>query len=221
MPGTTPGGEDTDKRKRAGHAPDIIEICGEAHVLPSSANPTRPFTVNTRDERVLEDLALAEGILHDRGAFSIIASHSQAIGHLGEVLIHSWRSADKMKKQCGGRAEETGDEDNLRVRRYIAKYAINPAIAHGRAGEIGSTEKGKRANLVLWDPAFFGVKPKMTLLGNTIAVAQMSAPTPRHQRPDPNAATGLYAASVRHLRVGGGTFGSHLCERGRPGRRAA
>ncbi|SHI38119.1 urease subunit alpha [Wenxinia saemankumensis] len=197
-----------------GHAPDIIRICGEEFVLPSSTNPTRPFTVNTIDEhldmlmvchhldkRVPEDVAFAESrirretiaaedILHDMGAFSIIASDSQAMGRVGEVLIRTWQTADKMKRQRGRLAEENGENDNFRVRRYIAKYTINPAIAHGIAHEIGSIEVGKRADLVLWHPAFFGVKPEMVLLGGTIAMAQMgdpnaSIPTPQpvHSRP--------------------------------------
>ncbi|MCI4663991.1 MAG: urease subunit alpha [Neomegalonema sp.] len=197
-----------------GHAPDIIKICGEANVLPSSTNPTRPFTVNTIDEHldmlmvchhldksIPEDVAFAESrirketiaaedILHDMGAFSIIASDSQAMGRVGEVLIRTWQTADKMKRQRGRLPEETGDNDNARVRRYIAKYTINPAIAHGLSHEIGSIEVGKRADLVLWDPAFFGVKPDLVLIGGVIAAAAMgdpnaSIPTPQpvHYRP--------------------------------------
>ena len=197
-----------------GHAPDIIKVCGLQNVLPSSTNPTRPYTVNTLEEHldmlmvchhldssIPEDIALAESrirketiaaedILHDMGAFSIIASDSQAMGRVGEVLIRTWQTADKMKKQRGALTEETGDNDNFRVRRYIAKVTINPAIAHGIAHEIGSIEKGKRADLVLWDPAFFGVKPAMVLIGGTIAAAPMgdpnaSIPTPQpvHMRP--------------------------------------
>ena len=197
-----------------GHAPDIIRICGERNVLPSSTNPTRPYTVNTVEEHldmlmvchhldpsIAEDIAFAESrirketiaaedILHDMGAFSIIASDSQAMGRVGEVVIRTWQTADKMKRQRGRLAEETGDNDNFRVRRYVAKYTINPAIAHGIAGEIGSVAVGKRADLVLWDPAFFGVKPAMVLVGGTIAAAPMgdpnaSIPTPQpvHMRP--------------------------------------
>ncbi|MEO0635250.1 MAG: urease subunit alpha [Pseudomonadota bacterium] len=197
-----------------GHAPDIIKICGEDHVLPSSTNPTRPYTVNTiaehldmlmvchhLDSSIPEDIAFAESrirketiaaedILHDMGAFSIIASDSQAMGRVGEVIIRTWQTADKMKRQRGPLPEETGDNDNMRVRRYVAKYTINPAIAHGISGEIGSIEVGKRADLCLWDPAFFGVKPAMVLLGGTIAAAPMgdpnaSIPTPQpvHYRP--------------------------------------
>ncbi|UYV36592.1 urease subunit alpha [Rhodobacteraceae bacterium D3-12] len=209
-----------------GHAPDIIKVCGEEHVIPSSTNPTRPFTVNTLEEHldmlmvchhldksIPEDVAFAESrirretiaaedILHDMGAFSIIASDSQAMGRVGEVLIRTWQTADKMKKQRGRLAEETGENDNFRVRRYIAKVTINPAIAHGIAHEIGSIEEGKRADLVLWDPAFFGVKPEMVLVGGSIAVAQMgdpnaSIPTPQpvYSRPMFGAMGGARAAS--------------------------
>jgi urease subunit alpha len=197
-----------------GHAPDIIKVCGLPNVIPSSTNPTRPYTVNTIAEHldmlmvchhlspsIPEDIAFAESrirketiaaedILHDMGAFSIISSDSQAMGRIGEVAIRTWQTADKMKRQRGRLAQETGDNDNFRVRRYIAKYTINPAIAHGLSREIGSIEVGKRADLVLWSPAFFGVKPDMVLLGGTIATAPMgdpnaSIPTPQpvHYRP--------------------------------------
>ena len=197
-----------------GHAPDIIKVCGLPNVIPSSTNPTRPYTVNTIAEHldmlmvchhlspsIPEDIAFAESrirketiaaedILHDLGAFSIISSDSQAMGRVGEVLIRTWQTADKMKRQRGRLSEETGDNDNLRVRRYIAKYTINPAIAHGISKEIGSIETGKRADLVLWNPAFFGVKPDMVLIGGSIAAAPMgdpnaSIPTPQpvHMRP--------------------------------------
>src|SRR6476660_9362957 len=166
-----------------GHAPDIIKVCGLANVLPSSTNPTRPYTVNTIDEHldmlmvchhldpsIAEDLAFAESrirketiaaedILHDIGALSMMSSDSQAMGRIGEVVIRTWQTADKMKKQRGRLKEEGGDNDNVRAKRYIAKYTINPAIAHGVAKHIGSVEKGKMADLVLWAPAFFGVKP--------------------------------------------------------------
>jgi urease subunit alpha len=197
-----------------GHAPDIIKVCGHSNVIPSSTNPTRPYTVNTIAEHldmlmvchhlsssIPEDIAFAESrirketiaaedILHDIGAFSIISSDSQAMGRVGEVAIRTWQTADKMKRQRGRFAGETGDNDNLRIRRYIAKYTINPAIAQGLSHEIGSIEVGKRADLVLWNPAFFGVKPDMVLLGGTITMAPMgdpnaSIPTPQpvHYRP--------------------------------------
>ncbi len=197
-----------------GHAPDIIKVCGQPNVLPSSTNPTRPYTVNTIDEHldmlmvchhldasIPEDIAFAESrirketiaaedILHDMGAFSIIASDSQAMGRVGEVLIRTWQTADKMKRQRGRLPEETGENDNFRVKRYIAKYTINPAIAHGMADHIGSVEVGKLADLVLWSPAFFGVKPDMILKMGMIAAAPMgdpnaSIPTPQpvHYRP--------------------------------------
>jgi urease subunit alpha len=197
-----------------GHAPDIIKVCGLPNVLPSSTNPTRPYTVNTiaehldmlmvchhLDSSIPEDVAFAESrirketiaaedILHDIGAFSIIASDSQAMGRVGEVLIRTWQTADKMKRQRGRLAQETGDNDNFRVRRYIAKYTINPAIAQGMDRHIGSIEVGKRADLVVWKPAFFGVKPELVLVGGVIAAAPMgdpnaSIPTPQpmHYRP--------------------------------------
>src|SRR5690349_9497625 len=197
-----------------GHAPDIIKICGQPNVIPSSTNPTRPYTVNTIAEHldmlmvchhlspsIPEDIAFAESrirketiaaedILHDIGAFSIISSDSQAMGRVGEVAIRCWQTADKMKRQRGALPDETGDNDNFRVRRYIAKYTINSAIAHGVSHEIGSIEVGKRADLVLWSPAFFGVKPDLVLLGGSIAAAPMgdpnaSIPTPQpvHYRP--------------------------------------
>ena len=197
-----------------GHAPDIIKVCGLENVIPSSTNPTRPYTVNTLaehldmlmvchhlDASIPEDIAFAESrirketiaaedILHDMGAFSVISSDSQAMGRVGEVIIRTWQTADKMKRQRGSLPEETGDNDNFRVRRYIAKYTINPAIAHGMSREIGSVEVGKRADLVIWNPAFFGVKPEMVLIGGTIAAAPMgdpnaSIPTPQpvHMRP--------------------------------------
>jgi len=192
-----------------GHAPDIIKVCGLSNVIPSSTNPTRPYTVNTIDEHldmlmvchhldanIPEDVAFAESrirketiaaedILHDMGAFSIIASDSQAMGRVGEVIIRTWQTADKMKRQRGRLPEEKGHNDNYRVRRYIAKYTINPAIAHGMSKEIGSIEVGKRADLVLWNPAFFGVKPDMVLIGGTIAAAPMGDPNASIPTPQP------------------------------------
>ena len=197
-----------------GHAPDIIKICGLPNVIPSSTNPTRPYTVNTLEEHldmlmvchhldpdIPEDIAFAESrirketnaaedILHDIGAFSIISSDSQAMGRVGEVAIRTWQTAHKMKAQRGRLPEEQGDNDNVRVKRYIAKYTINPAIAQGVGDHVGSVEVGKRADLVLWSPAFFGVKPDLVLLGGMIAAAPMgdpnaSIPTPQpvHYRP--------------------------------------
>jgi urease subunit alpha len=206
-----------------GHAPDIIKICGEDYVLPSSTNPTRPFTKNTIEEHldmlmvchhldksIPEDVAFAESrirretiaaedILHDMGAFSIIASDSQAMGRVGEVLIRTWQTADKMKKQRGQLIDEDGNNDNYRVRRYIAKYTINPAIAHGMSSEIGSVEIGKRADLVLWDPAFFGVKPEMVLLGGTIAMAQMGDPNASIPTPQPVYSRPMFGAYGRSV----------------------
>jgi urease subunit alpha len=197
-----------------GHAPDIIKVAGLPNVLPSSTNPTRPYTVNTiaehldmlmvchhlspsipedvafAESRIRKETIAAEDILHDIGAFSMLSSDSQAMGRVGEVIIRTWQTADKMKKQRGSLPEEKGDNDNFRVKRYIAKYTINPAIAHGISQHIGSIEVGKRADLVLWNPAFFGVKPEMVLLGGSIVAAPMgdpnaSIPTPQpmHYRP--------------------------------------
>ena len=213
-----------------GHAPDIIKICGEKFVLPSSTNPTRPFTKNTVEEHldmlmvchhldksIPEDIAFAESrirretiaaedILHDMGAFSIIASDSQAMGRVGEVIIRTWQTADKMKKQRGALSEETGNNDNLRARRYIAKYTINPAIAHGISHVVGSVEPGKRADLVLWNPAFFGVKPEMVLLGGTIAVAQMGDPNASIPTPQPVYTRSMFGAYGRALSETSVTF---------------
>jgi urease subunit alpha len=213
-----------------GHAPDIIKICGEEFVLPSSTNPTRPFTVNTVDEHldmlmvchhldksIPEDVAFAESrirretiaaedILHDMGAISIIASDSQAMGRVGEVIIRTWQTAHKMKLQRGRLAEEQGANDNLRVRRYVAKYTINPAIAHGIAHETGSVEVGKRADLVLWHPAFFGVKPEMVLIGGTIAVAQMGDPNASIPTPQPVYTRPMWGAYGRSVERGAVLF---------------
>ena len=213
-----------------GHAPDIIRICGEEHVLPSSTNPTRPFTVNTLEEHldmlmvchhldksIPEDVAFAESrirretiaaedILHDMGAFSIIASDSQAMGRVGEVVIRAWQTADKMKKQRGGLADEVGQNDNFRVRRYVAKYTINPAIAHGISAHVGSIEEGKRADLVLWSPAFFGVKPDMVVLGGTIAMAQMGDPNASIPTPQPVYSRPMFGAYGRSVERSAVTF---------------
>ncbi|OWU68730.1 urease subunit alpha [Marinibacterium profundimaris] len=206
-----------------GHAPDIIKVCGETNVLPSSTNPTRPFTVNTLEEHldmlmhchhldpsIPEDVAFAESrirretmaaedILHDMGAFSIIASDSQAMGRVGEVIIRTFQTADKMKKVRGRLSEETGDNDNVRVRRYIAKVTINPALAHGMSHAIGSIEEGKRADLVLWNPAFFGVKPEMVLVGGTIACAQMGDPNASITTPQPVYSRPMFGAFGRSV----------------------
>jgi len=219
-----------------GHAPDIIKICGEAHVIPSSTNPTRPFTVNTVEEHldmlmvchhldksIPEDIAFAESrirretiaaedILHDMGAFSIIASDSQAMGRVGEVIIRTWQTADKMRKQRGRLPEETGENDNFRVRRYVAKYTINPAIAHGISHEIGSIEVGKRADLVLWSPAFFGVKPEMVLIGGTIAMAQMGDPNASIPTPQPVYSRPMWGAYGRSVERGSVSFVSEAAQ---------
>ncbi|UJF17820.1 urease subunit alpha [Vibrio sp. SS-MA-C1-2] len=192
-----------------GHAPDIIRAAGEKNILPSSTNPTRPYTVNTVDEHldmlmvchhlspsIAEDVAFAESrirretiaaedILHDLGAFSMIASDSQAMGRVGEVITRTWQTAHKMKVQRGHLPEDSEYSDNFRLRRYIAKYTINPAITHGMAHEIGSIEKGKLADLVLWKPAFFGVKPSVILKGGMIAMAPMGDPNASIPTPQP------------------------------------
>ena len=192
-----------------GHAPDIIRVCGEANVLPSSTNPTRPYTVNTIDEhldmlmvchhldaKIPEDVAFAESrirretiaaedILHDLGAFSMIASDSQAMGRVGEVICRTWQTADKMKKQFGPLKEDSAANDNERAKRYIAKYTINPAITHGIAEQVGSVETGKLADLVLWKPAFFGAKPALIIKGGCIAAAPMGDPNASIPTPQP------------------------------------
>jgi urease subunit alpha len=192
-----------------GHAPDIIRICGEPNVLPSSTNPTRPYTVNTIDEHLdmlmvchhldpnlPEDVAFAESrirgetiaaedILHDLGAISMMSSDSQAMGRIGEVITRTWQTADKMKNQRGRLPNESGHNDNLRIKRYIAKYTINPAIAHGMSHLVGSVEVGKIADLVLWKPALFGAKPEMVIKGGFIAWAQMGDPNASIPTPQP------------------------------------
>jgi urease subunit alpha len=201
-----------------GHAPDIIRLAGEPNVLPSSTNPTRPYTVNTLDEHldmlmvchhldknIPEDVAFAESrirgetiaaedILHDLGAISIIASDSQAMGRVGEVICRTWQTADKMKRQRGTLSGDKPGSDNLRARRYVAKYTINPAIAHGMAHEIGSVETGKLADLVVWKPAFFGIKPEIVIKGGIIAWAQMGDPNASIPTPQPSFMRPMFGA---------------------------
>jgi urease subunit alpha len=204
-----------------GHAPDILRVCGEVNVLPSSTNPTRPFTVNTLDEHLdmlmvchhldpslPEDLAFAESrirpetiaaedILHDLGAISMMSSDAQAMGRVGEVILRTWQTADKMKQQRGRLPEEQGDNDNQRVKRYLAKYTINPAIAHGIADHVGSIEVGKLADLVLWRPAFFGVKPEIILKGGCIAYSLMGDPNASIPTPQPTLYRPMFGALGR------------------------
>ncbi len=213
-----------------GHAPDIIRACGEPNVIPSSTNPTRPFTINTLDEhldmlmvchhldrRVPEDVAFAESrirretiaaedILHDIGAFSIIASDSQAMGRVGEVIIRTWQTADKMKKQRGRLQEESGENDNFRAKRYIAKYTINPAIAQGVSEHVGSVEPGKLADLVIWSPAFFGVKPDMVIKSGTITSARMGDPNSSIPTPQPSHYRPMFGAYGAALTTSSVTF---------------
>ena len=213
-----------------GHAPDIIKVCGKENVIPSSTNPTRPYTVNTLEEHldmlmvchhldksIPEDVAFAESrirketiaaedILHDMGAFSIIASDSQAMGRVGEVIIRTWQTAHKMKTQRGRLKDETGDNDNVRVKRYIAKYTINPAIAHGISQHIGSITEGKRADIVIWDPAFFGVKPEMVVIGGSIACAQMGDPNASIPTPQPVYTRPMFSSFGRSLESSSVTF---------------
>jgi urease subunit alpha len=213
-----------------GHAPDIMKVVGYEHVLPSSTNPTMPYTVNTLEEHldmlmvchhldksIPEDVAFAESrirketiaaedILHDMGAFSVMASDSQAMGRVGEVIIRTWQTAHKMKVQRGRLAEETGDNDNFRVKRYVAKYTINPALVHGISQHIGSVEVGKRADLVLWNPAFFGVKPEMVLLGGTIVMAQMGDPNASIPTPQPVHSRPMFGAFGRAVERSAVTF---------------
>jgi urease subunit alpha len=213
-----------------GHAPDIIKVCGLANVLPSSTNPTRPYTVNTIDEhldmlmvchhldpRIPEDVAFAESrirretiaaedILHDLGAFSMMSSDSQAMGRCGEVLIRTWQTADKMKRQRGKLPEDGNRNDNFRVKRYVAKYTINPALTHGLAEHIGSVEVGKLADLVIWSPAFFGVKPDVVLRGGMIAAALMGDPNASIPTPQPVHYRPMYGAFGRALTATAVTF---------------
>jgi urease subunit alpha len=230
-----------------GHAPDIIRLCGEPNVLPSSTNPTMPFTRNTLDEHldmlmvchhlspsVPEDVAFAdsrirpetiaaEDILHDLGALSMMSSDSQAMGRIGEVICRTWQTADKMKRQRGTLAGDPAESDNLRVKRYIAKYTINPAIAHGIASHVGSVEVGKLADLVLWKPAFFGVKPEVVIKGGFIAGAMMgdgnaSIPTPQPfvARPMFGAYGAALAACSVHFVSRAGVDAGALAGLGRP-----
>ncbi|WP_054008255.1 urease subunit alpha [Cypionkella psychrotolerans] len=212
-----------------GHAPDILRVVGHANIIPSSTNPTMPYTRNTVEEHldmlmvchhldksIPEDVAFAESrirretiaaedILHDMGALSILSSDSQAMGRIGEVIIRTWQTAHKMKLQRGRLSDETGQNDNIRARRYVAKYTINPAIAHGISAHIGSISEGKRADLVLWNPAFFGAKPEMVLMGGMIAVAQMGDPNgsipvqPMYSRP-------MFGALGRAMQASTATF---------------
>ena len=213
-----------------GHAPDIIKVCGEANVLPASTTPTRPYTVNSADEaldmvmvthhldrRISEDVAFAESrirketiaaedILHDLGAISIMSSDSQAMGRIGEVITRTWQTADKMKKQFGRLPEEKGDNDNFRARRYISKYTINPAIAHGISVYVGSVETGKLADLCIWDPVFFGVKPDMVLKSGVIAAAIMGDPNASIPSPQPEYYRPMFGAFGRCLTESSVTF---------------
>jgi urease subunit alpha len=222
-----------------GHAPDIIKVCGSANVIPSSTGPTRPYTVNTLEEaldmvmvthhldrRIPEDLAFAESrirketiaaedILHDLGALSIMSSDSQAMGRAGEVILRTWQTADKMKKQLGRLPEEKDDNDNFRVRRYVAKYTINPAIAQGISTYVGSIEIGKLADICIWDPAFFGVKPDMVLKSGTIAAAIMGDPNGSIPTPQPEYYRPMFGAFGRSLTESSVTFVSQaLLEKG-------
>src|SRR5246127_2241766 len=213
-----------------GHAPDIIKVCGEPNVIPSSTTPTRPYTVNTLDEaldmvmvthhldpRVAEDVAFAESrirketiaaedILHDLGALSIMSSDSQAMGRVGEVIVRTWQTADKMKQQFGRLADENGENDNFRARRYVSKYTINPAIAQGISRYVGSIEPGKLADICVWDPAFFGVKPDMVLKSGTIAAAIMGDPNASIPSPQPEYYRPMFGAFGRSLTESSVTF---------------
>jgi urease subunit alpha len=213
-----------------GHAPDIIKVCGSPNVIPSSTGPTRPYTVNTLEEaldmvmvthhldrRIPEDLAFAESrirketiaaedILHDLGALSIMSSDSQAMGRAGEVIIRTWQTADKMKKQFGRRPEEKGENDNFRARRYVAKYTINPAIAQGISNYVGSIEVGKLADLSIWNPAFFGVKPALVLKSGMIAAAIMGDPNASIPNPQPEYYRPMFGAFGRAMTESSVTF---------------
>ena len=229
-----------------GHAPDILKVVGESNVLPSSTNPTRPYTVNTVDEHldmlmvchhldpsIAEDVAFAESrirretiaaedILHDMGAISMMSSDSQAMGRVGEVILRTWQTAHKMKVQRGRLPEErdgSAAADNARVKRYVAKYTINPAIAHGIAHEVGSIERGKLADLVLWNPAFFGVKPALIVKGGTIVAAAMGDPNASIPTPQPVHLRPMFGAYGRALSSSCVTFVSQAAISGRVGGR--
>jgi len=213
-----------------GHAPDIIKVCGSPNVIPASTGPTRPYTANTLEEaldmvmvthhldrRIPEDLAFAESrirketiaaedILHDLGALSIMSSDSQAMGRVGEVILRTWQTADKMKKQFGRRPEEAGDNDNFRARRFVAKYTINPAIAQGIANYVGSIEVGKLADLNIWSPAFFGVKPALVLKSGMIAAAIMGDPNASIPNPQPEYYRRMFGAFGRAMTESSVTF---------------
>jgi len=219
-----------------GHAPDILKVCGEANCLPSSTNPTMPFTVNTLDEhldmlmvchhlspKIPEDLAFAESriraetiaaedVLHDLGAISMMSSDSQAMGRIGEVILRTWQTAHKMKQQRGALPGESTGSDNGRARRYVAKYTINPAIAHGVSHEVGSVEAGKLADLVVWKPAFFGVKPELVVKGGFIAWAAMGDPNASIPTPQPVSYRPMFGAFGRALRSTCVTFVSKAAE---------
>jgi urease subunit alpha len=218
-----------------GHAPDIIKVCGEPNVLPSSTNPTRPYTINTLDEHldmlmvchhldsnIPEDVAFAESrirgetiaaedVLHDLGAISMMSSDSQAMGRVGEVICRTWQTAHKMRAERGRLGSERGDNDNQRIRRYIAKYTINPAITHGISHEIGSVEVGKLADLVLWKPAFFGVKPELVLKGGFIAWAQMGDPNASIPTPQPLLMRPMFGSYGRATGATAVAFVSQMC----------
>jgi len=220
-----------------GHAPDIIKVCGLPNVIPASTGPTRPYTINTLEEaldmvmvthhldrRIPEDLAFAESrirketiaaedILHDLGAISIMSSDSQAMGRVGEVILRTWQTADKMKKQFGRLPEETGENDNFRARRYVAKYTINPAIAQGISNYVGSVEVGKLADLTLWNPAFFGVKPSLVLKSGMIAAAIMGDPNASIPNPQPEYYRPMFAAFGKAMAQSSVTFVSQALHR--------